>query len=106
MIKALYHRVDDAHLLMLTGHANYADHGEDLVCAAASSIVFALLGWLESNSEKLDYVNADVHEGDVKIACEGGEQTAAVFEMTAIGLLQLADSYPDHVTIDIVGLAD
>ena len=106
MIKAIYHREEDAHLLMLNGHANYADHGEDIVCAGASAVVYALLGWLENNSEDLGYVNADVHEGDVKIACEGGEKTAAVFEMTAIGLLQLADSYPDHVAIDIVGLAD
>ena len=106
MIRAIYRREEDAHLLMLDGHANYANHGEDIVCAGASSLVYALLGWLENNSEDLEYVNADVHEGDVKIACEGGEKTAAVFEMTAVGLLQLADSYPDHVAIDIVGLAD
>lgn len=106
MIKALYRKEDAAHLLMLHGHANYARHGEDIVCAGASSIVYALLGWLENHPEDLESVDADVHEGDVKIACEGGEKTAAVFEMTAIGLLQLADSYPGHVEIQIVGLAD
>jgi len=106
MIRAHYRKEDKAHLLMLDGHANYADHGEDIVCAGASSIVYALLGWLENNSEDLEYVNADVHEGDVKIACEGGEKTAVAFEMAAIGLLQLADSYPDHVEIQTVGLAD
>ena len=106
MIRALYHKEEDAHLLIMEGHANYAECGEDIVCAGASSIVYALLGWLENHSEDMEYVNADVHEGDVKIACEGGEKTAAVFEMAAIGLLQLADSYRDHVVIDIVGLAD
>lgn len=106
MIKAQYRREDTAHLLMLHGHADYAVHGEDIVCAGASSIVYALLGWLENHPEDLEYMDADVHEGDVKIACEGGEKTAAVFEMTAIGLLQLADSYPDHVEIQTVGLAD
>ncbi len=106
MIRAIYHKEEDAHLLMLSGHAEYADHGEDIVCAGASSIVYALLGWLENHSEDLEYVNADVHAGDVKIACEGGEKTAAVFEMTAIGLLQLADSYPDHVSIETLGLAE
>ena len=106
MIKATYRREDTAHLLMLRGHADYAKHGEDIVCAGASSVVYALLGWLENHPEDLEYMGADVHEGDVKIACEGGEKTAAVFEMTAIGLLQLADSFPDHVDINIVGLAD
>lgn len=106
MIRAVYHKEDNAHLLMLNGHADYAMHGEDIVCAGASSIVYALLGWLENHSDDLEYIDSDVHEGDVRIACEGGEQTAAVFAMTAIGLLQLADSYPDHVTINTVGLAD
>lgn len=106
MIRALYRKEDKAHLLMMNGHAQYARHGEDIVCAGASSVLYALLGWLENHSEDLEYVHADVHAGDVKIACEGGDKTAAVFEMTAIGLLQLADSYPDHVAIDIVGLAD
>ena len=106
MIRVNYRKADDSHSLTMVGHAEYADHGEDIVCAGASSIVFALLGWLENNSEDLTYTNADVHSGDVMIACEGGERTAAVFEMTAIGLLQLADAYPDHVEVEIVGLAD
>ena len=106
MIRVLYRREDNAHLLMLDGHADYAEHGEDIVCAGVSSVIYALLGWLENNSEDLEYVNADVHAGDVKIACEGGERTAVAFEITAIGLLQLADSYPDHVEINTVGLAD
>lgn len=106
MIRALYRREDNAHLLMMEGHANYADHGEDIVCAGASSLVYALLGWLENHSEDLEYIDTDVHAGDVKIACEGGEKTAIAFEMTAIGLMQLADSYSDHVEIETVGLAD
>ena len=31
----------------LRGHADYAPRGEDIVCAAASALVFALIGALE-----------------------------------------------------------
>lgn len=106
MIRAQYRKDGDSHFLKLTGHANYAEHGEDIVCAGASSLVYSLLGWMENNSEDMAYTDADVHSGSVEITCEGGERTATAFEMTAIGLLQLADSYPDHVEIEIVGLAD
>lgn len=106
MIRARYRRADAAHSFVVVGHAEYSDKGNDIVCAGASSIVYALLGWLENNSEDLEYINADVHEGEVVIACEGGERTAAVFEAAAIGLAQLADNYPDHVEIEIIGIAD
>lgn len=106
MIRAKYRTDGEGHSLVMNGHAGYAQSGDDIVCAGASSIVFALLGWLENHPEEYDFLNTDVHSGDVLVACEGGERTAVAFEMAAIGLLQLADKYPDHVAIDIVGLAD
>lgn len=106
MIQAKYRKDDTAHSFTVTGHAEYSDKGDDIVCAGASSIVYALLGFLENNREDLGYINADVHEGNVQITCEGGERTSAAFEMAAIGLEQLADNYPDHVEIEIIGIAD
>ena len=106
MIRVKYRTDGESHGLTMVGHADYAACGEDIVCAGASSIVYALLGWLENNSEDLTLCNADIHSGDVQILCEGGERTAAAFEMMAIGLMQIADAYPSHVEIEIVGLAD
>ena len=34
----------------LRGHARYAPPGEDIVCAAASALVFALIGALEEKA--------------------------------------------------------
>ena len=75
------------------------------MCAAVSGIVYSLLGWLENNSEATDYVDADVKDGNVKIACIGSQRVAVAFDMAAIGLEQIADRYPDHVDIIITGLA-
>lgn len=106
MIAVRYARDGQRHSLTMTGHAEYAKSGDDIVCAGASAIVYALLGWLQNNSEDLEYVESDVHSGDVRLSCEGGERAATAFEVTTIGLLQLADAYGDHVEINIVGLAD
>jgi len=100
MMRIRYREDGVAHSLVLIGHANYDNAGKDIVCAGASAIVYALLGWLENNEDDLEYINADVHDGNVQVACAGGDRTAAAFEMTIIGLEQLAEAYPDHVQIN------
>lgn len=106
MVRAKYTAEDDRHTLSVLGHANYAEYGKDIVCAGVSALVQALIGWLENNSWKAECISVDPKEGEVIISCIGGEDIAAIFHMTAIGLEQIADSYPDYVQIDIIGLAD
>ena len=106
MVKARYTAEDSTHTLTVTGHANYGEYGKDIVCAGISALVQALIGWIEVNHYKASNITVDAKAGDVTISCDGGEDIAAVFYMTSIGLLQIADSYPDHVHIDIIGIAD
>lgn len=105
MIRGRYRTDGARHYLELTGHAEYANNGNDIVCAGASSLVYALLGWMENNEEDLEWADCDEKSGKVVIHCEGGERTAVVFEMVVIGLEQMAESYPDHVSIEITGIA-
>ena len=106
MISVHYRRDGNSHLLTMDGHADYDGHGSDIVCAGASAIVCALLGWLENNSDDFECCDEDVHSGSLRLYCEGGERTATAFEMMIIGLLQIEDSYKDHIEIQTVGLAD
>lgn len=106
MVRAKYIVDENIHSLTLLGHANYEEYGKDIVCAGISALVQALIGWLEENYYKASFVSVDSKEGEVIISCEGGEELAAVFHMASIGLEQIADSYPDHMQIDIIGLAD
>ena len=106
MVSAKYIVEENKHTLSVLGHANYDEYGKDIVCAGVSSLVQALIGWLEDNYWKASFVSVDPKEGEVIVSCEGGEDIAAVFYMTSIGLSQIADCYPDHVQIDIIGLAD
>lgn len=106
MVKANYTVEENTHTLTVTGHANFAEYGKDIVCAGISSLVQALIGWIEENFQKDACVMVDPEEGVVIVACEGGDDVAAVFYMASIGLAQIADSYPDHMQIDIIGIAD
>lgn len=106
MVRAKYKVNGSLHTLTVLGHANYDEYGKDIVCAGISALVQALIGWIEENYWKSECISIDPKDGEVIVACEGGEELAAVFYMTAIGLEQLAYSYPDHVQIDIIGLAD
>lgn len=106
MVRAKYTAEENTHTLVLLGHANYDEYGKDIVCAGVSALVQALMGWIEENYWKVECISIDPKEGEAIISCEGGEDTAAVFHMTALGLAQIAHSYPDHVEIDIIGLAD
>ena len=72
----------------LRGHAGYAPPGEDIVCAAASALVFALIGLRE----------LVVRPGFVTVAAEGDCQ--AEWQLIRCGLGQLAGKYPACVRLE------
>lgn len=106
MIIARYDRNGDTHILSVNGHAGFAVKGQDIVCAGVSAIVYALIGWLENNVEDTTFASVDEGNGEVIISCEGDEKLATAFYMAAIGIENIANTYPAHVVIDIVGIAD
>ena len=75
----------------LRGHARYAPPGEDIVCAAASALVFALIGALEEKGLLRELV---VRPGFVTVAAEGDCQ------LIRCGLGQLAGKYPACVRLE------
>ena len=106
MVRAKYTVDEKTHTLTVLGHANYAEYGKDIVCAGVSSLVQALIGWSEENFDKANCISVDHEDAEVTISCDGGQDVAAVFYMVSIGLEQISESYPDHMQIDIIGLAD
>ena len=47
MIRAYFTEDRDEVELAIDGHAGYAEHGSDIVCAACSGITYALLAFLD-----------------------------------------------------------
>ena len=89
---------DTKHLSM-TGHANFSP-GDDIVCAACSALVFALLGYMENNPAHIFEVGEfTVRKGEVRLSAAGDNAFAAAFETVTLGLAKIAEKYPKHVRL-------
>lgn len=103
MISVYYARDGDAHELTISGHAGYAEHGHDIVCAGVSALAFALLGYLEEYEDEVEELDGPIVEnGSVYISCKGNENIATAFQVVVGGLKQISNSYSDYVEIQIV----
>ena len=80
--------------LVVQGHAGYGPAGQDIVCAAASALVYALAGVLQ---EKGQLARGDIREGYADIA--GAGDCAREFALVRCGLEMLAGQYPESVEI-------
>lgn len=89
---------DGVYALTLEGHAGY-NPGNDVVCAALSATVYALVGYLHNAGAHLYGMDEEtVEPGHVVLWFRGDGQVGAAFRMAAIGLLQIARQYPAYVT--------
>jgi len=89
-----------AHRLTADGHAGFAPRGQDIVCAAVSALLFALIGDLQQRPHTLRRL--DIQPGHVVIA--GAEEDCeAAFSLTVEGFRQIAMRYPAFVAVTIKG---
>ena len=80
--------------LTLLGHAGYAEKGQDIVCAAASALVYALIGTLEDADNVAELV---IRPGTVTVAAKKDDPA---FTVVRRGLAQLAGRYPGYVAVE------
>lgn len=100
MINITFSLNNDEYELSMNGHAGYSDFGNDIVCAAASSLAYALLGFLE-NCDAVSDLDSIERSGEMEISCVGDKKIVkAAFNMAVIGFLQLEKAYPDHIRVD------
>ena len=104
MIRVLYIRRGSGHELTVSGHADFAERGKDIVCAGISALTQALLGWLDDHGENIsEIVGPAVHSGHLWVRCSGNTRVTTAFQMAAKGYEQIAAAYPDHVEFQYSG---
>lgn len=81
--------------LTVRGHAGYAERGEDIVCAAVSALVYALIGVLQERGLVRELV---IRPGYVML-CVGGACEAEL-ELVRCGLEQLQARYGAFVSVE------
>ena len=100
MIRVYYARDGNSHELSVRGHADYAEHGQDIVCAGVSALVQALYGWIEENEAHTEDISGPVvHRGRFWVNCRGDNYLSIAFQMAMIGIRQIANAYPNHVEL-------
>jgi len=84
------------HIILITGHSQFADAGKDIVCAATSMLSYTL-----ANNLIADY-GADVKVGDgtMVIDVRGGRNVRCIIDAIMVGYDMLAKSYPTNVRVN------
>ena len=85
--------------ITVSGHADFAEAGKDIVCAGVSALVQGLIGSVESlTSDKIKYEispgRADINYGDLS------EEGTLLVDSFFIGICMIADEFPEHVRIE------
>lgn len=93
--------------IICDGHTGYGVEGEDIVCAALSSIVqTALLGLLEYAGINVDY-DRDIDKGYLKIAISSDITTEqrkvadAILETMLLGISDLYQGFSDFIELEV-----
>ncbi|MBP3410079.1 MAG: ribosomal-processing cysteine protease Prp [Clostridia bacterium] len=84
------YRTGKEKLLLVSGHAHYAEPGKDIVCAGISAL-YCALRMTEGVEEALDAQARCLKPGK-----GAGEHTDAVFDAMARGMRDIARKYPGH----------
>ena len=84
--------------ITINGHAGYAPQGQDIVCAAISTLAQTLIASIEALTE--DAIQYEISPGWVEI--KYGKLSANAELLIAsffVGVEMIADEYPDNVEI-------
>ena len=77
------------------GHAT----GSPEVCAAASCLIYTLAGWLH-NSAVLVLEERLNNDASAFLCFRGGDSAETAFDMVCVGFLQLAQEYPEYISVN------
>lgn len=102
MIRALYDR--KAMRISVTGHAGYAPHGRDIVCAGASTLYYTLRAALEAEAEAGRGSVTDRGGEIIFAAADGSEERVRVIMDTVWhGYELLAGQYGTYIKAEKTG---
>lgn len=97
MIRARMKLTDTQCELLVEGHADFDQHGRDIVCAAVSVLVAALADHVEDEAGCGAQVWAEIRSGYARVRAGGNRREA--YRLVYRGLSRLSDTYPTHVAV-------
>ena len=84
--------------IKISGHANYAVSGSDIVCAGVTALAQTLIKSIEDlTDDKIEY---EIFPGRVDIKYGNlSEKSRALVDSFFIGICMIADEFPEYVRI-------
>lgn len=87
--------------ILATGHARYAAHGYDIVCAAVSTLLQTYAFYLDKHSDDITILEIKLESGDMNIEyLDENDIYKTNFEMVIEGLKALEDTYPGFIKLN------
>lgn len=84
--------------ITVAGHAKYAKAGQDIVCAAVSTLTQTLIGSIKGLTE--DIITYSISPGRADIEYGNlSEKSQTLVDSFFIGICSIASEYPDYVRI-------
>ena len=102
MITATFTERGNRLSLRVEGHAGYAEHGKDIICASASILAYTLASIVDSIDGVKTSINLDIGDSTIECECEDDEtitKVADVYYFAKRGYALLAQSYPQYVRL-------
>ena len=84
--------------IKISGHANYAVHGSDIVCAGVTALMQTLIKSIEDLTEdKMEYEispgRVDIKYGDLS------EKSKTLVDSFFVGICLIAEEFPEYVKV-------
>ncbi len=102
MIKATFYRRDGyPYGFQVTGHAEYAEEGKDIVCSAVSALVENTINSLETFTSDSIVSRVD-EDGSVRVKIRGevSPESELLLKSLRLGLCKIYDQYgDDYITV-------
>ena len=105
MVQIIYDQAAGA--VTVTGHAGAGEHGQDLICAAVSTLVCTLAEDVRQMEAQgmVSAASMDIRPGDCHIAWTAAVQARdlvrAMLETVILGLACVARDHPDHAAFTV-----
>ena len=103
MIIATFTEARESLSLRLEGHAGYAEHGKDIVCASASILAYTLASIVDSVDDVESVIDLKGGDTTIECKCKDGEtytKIANAYHYAEIGFALLATNYPQYVRLN------
>ncbi|REH74615.1 ribosomal-processing cysteine protease Prp [Staphylococcus felis] len=89
--------------VIMTGHADFAEYGQDIVCAGATAVLFgsvnAIMG-LTSEKPDIDY-DDDGGYFHVRTIDTSNEQAQLILQAMIVSLQTIEDEYSDYIKLNL-----